>query len=119
MEDIITLDFKSRVPIYEQIINCVERYVSLGILKKDEQIPSIRELGTKLGINPNTVKKAYAELENKGVIYPVSTKGYYISDNTNEVVERKIKEGINNIKDIISELENLGISKQDIITRIN
>ena len=119
MEDIITLDLQSRIPIYEQIIRAVERYVSLEILKPNEQIPSIRELASKLGINPNTVKKAYDELEQKNVIYALSTKGYFISDKTNELVERKIKEGINDIKRIISELENLGISKKDLIKKIN
>ena len=61
----INLDYKSRVPIYEQIVNEIERYVVLGILKPEEQLPSVREMATELGINPNTVKKAYTELERK------------------------------------------------------
>ena len=61
MNNIISLDYQSRTPIYEQIIKEVERYVALNILKPNEQIPSIRELATNLGINPNTVKKAYTE----------------------------------------------------------
>lgn len=119
MEEIITLDLQSRTPIYEQIVSTVERYVSLEILKPNEQIPSIRELASRLGINPNTVKKAYSELEQKKVIYVVSTKGYFISDKTNELVERKIKEGINDIEKIISELEKIGISKKEIIKKLS
>ena len=53
----INLDYTSRTPIYEQIVSEIEKYVSLGILKEKEQIMSIRELATTLGINPNTVKK--------------------------------------------------------------
>ena len=118
MNTIITLDFQSRIPIYEQIIENIERYVSVGILKEDDSIPSIRELAYNLGINPNTVKKAYSELENKGVIYPVSTKGYYISSKIKQVTERKINEKIDVINAAVSELKKMGISKEDIIKKI-
>lgn len=118
MNEIISLDYQSRTPIYEQIIKEVERYVALNILKPNEQIPSIRELAANLGINPNTVKKAYTELEQKGVIYVISTKGTFIADRTNEVIERKIQEGINEINKIIAELQMLDVSKEEIIKRI-
>ena len=118
MNEIISLDYQSRTPIYEQIIKEIERYVALGILKPNEQIPSIRELAANLGINPNTVKKAYTELEQKGVIYVISTKGTFITDKTKEVVERKIQEGIREINKIIAELEMLDVSKEEILKRI-
>lgn len=54
---LINLDYQTRVPIYEQIVHEIERYVALGILKPKDQIPSIRELAGQLGVNPNTVKK--------------------------------------------------------------
>lgn len=118
MNEIISLDYQSRTPIYEQIIKEIERYVALGILKPHAQIPSIRELAANLGINPNTVKKAYTELEQKGVIYVISTKGTFIQDKTNEVIKRKIQEGIMEINKIIGELEKLGISKEEIVKNI-
>lgn len=118
MNEIISLDYQSRTPIYEQIIKEVERYVALAILKPDEQIPSIRELASSLGINPNTVKKAYTELEQKGVIYVISTKGTFIANKTKDVIDRKVSEGINSINKIITELEQLGVSKNDIINKI-
>ena len=119
MNEIISLDYQSRTPIYEQIIKEIERFVALGILKPNEQIPSIRELAANLGINPNTVKKAYTELEQKGVIYVISTKGTFIAKGTNEVIKRKISEGIDNINKIVTELERLGISKEEILKKIN
>lgn len=118
MNEIISLDYQSRIPIYEQIINEIERYVALGILKPNTQIPSIRELAASLGINPNTVKKAYTELEQKGVIYVVSTKGTFISNKTHDVIDRKVTESINQINKIIEELETLGISKTEVINKI-
>lgn len=114
----INLDYKSRVPIYEQIVMEIERYVALDILKENDKIPSIRQMAIDLGINPNTVKKAYTILENKGVITSYSTKGTYISNSTKKIVDKKIEEGIRDIKDKIIELEKLGIKKEDIIDRI-
>ncbi len=118
MNNIITLDYSSRISIYEQIINEVEKYVALGILKEGEQIPSIRDLASTLGINPNTVRKAYQELERKGVINTLSTKGTFITNNTKSVTEEKIAQEINKINKIIKELEKLGLTKTDIIDRL-
>ena len=114
----INLDYQSRIPIYEQIISEIERYVALGILKPKEQLMSIRDMATTLGINPNTVKKAYSELENKGVIITISTKGTFITDNPNEVANSKIEKVIEEIKGRIKELEKLGLTKEEIIKRI-
>ena len=114
----INLDYQSRIPIYEQIVNNIEKYVAVGILREKSQIPSIRELANNLGINPNTVKKAYDILENKGVIMTISTKGTFISNNTKMVLENKIDNEINLIKDKIRELENMRISKKEIMKRI-
>ena len=114
----INLDYTSRTPIYEQIVNEIEKFVALGILKEKEQIPSIRELASTLGINPNTVKKAYWELELKGVIVTISTKGTFVSDKTDNIIESKIDEGIFKINELISELEKLGISRSEIIKKL-
>lgn len=114
----INLDYQSRIPIYEQIINQVERYIALGIYKPMEQLPSVRELASTLGINPNTVKKAYSELELKGVIVTISTKGTFVSEKTESIVEEKINDGISKINELINELEKLGISRSEIIKRI-
>lgn len=77
---VITIDYKSRVPIYDQITAGFIRLKALGILKPHDKLPSVRSMATSLGINPNTVQKAYAILEADGVIYSVSGKGSFISD---------------------------------------
>lgn len=115
----ISLDYQSRMPIYEQIVQEIERYVALEILKPEEQIPSIRELATTLGINPNTVKKAYDILESRGVIVTLSTKGTFITQKTDKVLKTSIDEKINKIKNDIQEIEKYGISKEEIIKRIS
>ena len=115
---LINLDYQSRTPIYEQIVSSIEKYVALGILREREQIPSIREMAASLGVNPNTVKKAYDILENKKVITTVSTKGTFISDDTKNTTKLKIDSEIMLIKEKISELMKMGISMDEIIERI-
>ena len=77
----ITIDYKSRVPIYDQIVSGFIRLKALGIIKAGDKIPSVRALALDLGINPNTVQKAYTILENDGIIYSVSGKGSFIAEN--------------------------------------
>ena len=114
----INLDYQSRTPIYEQIVEQVERYVVLGILKPEEQLSSVRDMATALGINPNTVKKAYTKLERRGVIVTISTKGTYIASNTKKIVEEKIAEKFEKIKNLIEEIEQLGLTKEEIRKRL-
>ena len=115
---LINLDYQSRTPIYEQIINNIEKYVALGILKEKEQIPSIREMASVIGVNPNTVKKSYDILEARGIIRTISTKGTFISENTKKTTQDKIDKEINHIKEEINELTKLGISFEEIINKI-
>ena len=76
----IQIDWQSRTPIYDQLIRGVVRLKSLGVLQPGEKLPSVRSLAGQLGVNPNTVQKAYQMLETQGVIYSVSGKGSFISD---------------------------------------
>lgn len=112
------LDYQSRLPIYEQIVEQFERYIAYGVLKPKEQVPSIRELAASLGINPNTVKKAYEELEKRGAIVTISTKGTFVTDNIKDVVKVKIQDKLNVIKENIKELEKLGMTKEEIMKEI-
>ena len=114
----INLDYTKRTPIYEQIVNEIEKYVALGILKENEQIMSIRDLASHLGINPNTVKKAYTILENKNIITSISTKGTFIKESGLKVKEDTINNHINDIKSIMDKLYKLGLSKEEIIKKI-
>lgn len=74
------LDFKSGVPICDQIVNGFIKLKALGVLKGGDQLPSVRALASKFSINPNTVQKSYMILEANGIIYSVKGKGSFISD---------------------------------------
>ena len=74
----ITLDYQSRVPIYRQIEDRILELILLGVYPADTQLPSVRTLAVDLGINPNTIQKAYQELESEGIIYTVTGKGSFV-----------------------------------------
>ena len=74
------IDFASRVPIYEQLKTSVIQLALSGVLKPDDQLPPVRALALQLGINPNTVAKAYKMLETEGYTYSVTGKGSLISE---------------------------------------
>ena len=112
------IDYSSRAPIYEQIIKQIERYVALGVLKPSEQIPSIRDMATLLGINPNTVSKAYTILEGNGIIKTLSTKGTFITDKTSAVVKNKVNDILTDIEEKMEELIKLGLTKEEILKRL-
>ena len=114
----INIDYSKREPIYEQIVKEIERQITLGILEKGCQIPSVRALAYDLGINPNTVKKAYDILEENGLIISKSTKGTFIGDNIEKAKEIKKEELLKKLNEIAKELENYGLTKEEIIKRM-
>lgn len=114
----INIDYNTRIPIYEQIVEEVEKLVSLDLLKANEKIPTIRDLACSLGINPNTVKKAYDILEKKGIIISKSTKGTFISNDIEIAKENKINAKLKELEDIILELGGYGLSREEIIRKI-
>ena len=74
------INLQGKETIYEQIKAQIIKFINAGVLKPNDKLPSVRELASDLGINPNTVQKAYQELEQAGYIYSVFKKGSFISD---------------------------------------
>ena len=73
------IDYKSGLPIYEQVYNGILRLAALGILQPGAQLPSVRSVAADAGVNPNTVQKAYAALERDGVIVSVPGRGSFLA----------------------------------------
>lgn len=73
------LDFRDRRPLYEQIKDKIKALIISGALQPDERIPSVRELAQSLTINPNTIQKAYKDLETEGFIYSIRAKGNFVT----------------------------------------
>jgi len=117
----ITIDLRSRTPIYEQIINIIKEQALAGILKPDEQIPSIRQLTQQIGINPNTIQKAYAELERQGIIYSMTGRGAFISSSLEmqKITDEKRGEILKEIESSTSEAKKFEIPKNSIERIVN
>ena len=113
------LDIKSRVPIYEQLVENYKQLIIKEILMPDEQIPSVRELSKQLTINPNTIQKAYRELERQAYIYTVRGRGNFVSNKIEKVDEEKLNELKKEVQKYLSELIYLGIEKEELIQLID
>ena len=87
----ISINFGSRTPVYQQLYDDVVRLASLGILKSNTKLPPVRVLATELGINPNTVQKAYKMLESDGYIYSTVGRGSFVSEKLGQNEAEKIE----------------------------
>ena len=110
----INLDYKDGRTLHEQIEDGFRGLIISGILKPDEQLPSVRELSISLTVNPNTVQKAYKELENAGFIYSVKGKGNFVASSPRTEDSRRKEELYENLALIIRELKYLGETPEAI-----
>lgn len=112
----LKVDPRSSTPIYEQIQLGVKELIIKGALKNGDKMPSVRELSSILTINPNTISKAYGELEREGIIETLRGKGTFVTDNyRGKVDERKMDYIFNELKKIILEAKCGGISEEEFI----
>ena len=116
---IITIDLKSRIPIYEQIVEDVKKAVVRGILLPDDPLPSVRGLAAELAINPNTIQKAYSELERQKIAYSVPGRGSFVSSDTKRIENEHIDRLVSEIASKAREAMNLGVSRERIDSEIN
>lgn len=113
------VDLKSRIPLYQQIVQNIKTDIINGNLRPDEKIPSVRELSADLVINPNTIQKALRILENEGFLYTVAGKGNYVM----RLDAAKLKEQqeiiLKEIVMIVKKANRLGLSKEDICAHLD
>ena len=107
------INLQGKESIFEQIKNQIIRYIELGVLKPNDKLPSVRMLASELGINPNTVARAYAELEKEGVIYTLNKKGVFVSNADNSDYLQDLA------KVAIESLKNDGLSKKELLKVVN
>ena len=109
----IQVNYRDSRPIYEQIMDGFRKQIIRGVLQKDEKLPSVRELATMLTINPNTISRAYRELEHEGYIYTSQGRGCFVAGipDTNKKRIGELKEIL---KKTIEELKFLGVRKEDV-----
>ena len=114
----ITVDYQSKTPLYEQIVDRFQLLILKGILKPDDKMPSVRSLAVSLSINPNTIQKAYTALEQSGYIYSVKGRGNFVAK-TIDVKEQEKDKFTNELKKLIKYGHDIGITKEECISFIN
>lgn len=107
------LDVRSRKPIYEQLVERLKELIITEVLTADEQLPSVRTLAQQLTINPNTIQKAYRDLESQGYIYSIKGKGSFVAATPN-LNSEKIEKVKNELSKLLSEALYLGITKNEL-----
>ena len=105
----ILIDYRDRRPIYEQVVEKMADLMIRGILPQDSQLPSVRNLATDLAINPNTIQRAYVELERQGYIYSVKGKGSYVAEN-HKIREKNRQEVLKNLEVLVEKAEAAGVT---------
>lgn len=113
----ISLNYRDSRPIYEQIKDGLRKLIVTGAMKPDEKLPSVRALAQQLSINPNTIQRAYNELENEGYIYSVPGKGSFASGDTGAEEARK-QELLGKVREMVAELKYLGVSGEELIALV-
>ena len=111
------IDYKSSVPIYDQIVKSAIKLISLGALRTGDKMPSVRQTAVTLGVNPNTVQKAYNILESKGVVVSVSGKGSFVSEEFDAKEELK-SEAVSSLFKAMEDAKCAGVSRAEILQAV-
>ncbi len=112
------ISLNNKQPIYEQLMDNVTKMVLSGILEPNEPLPSVRELAADLAVNPNTVQKAFTELERAGVAYSVNGKGRFVTDDVDALRKNMVKNCFKKIKPSVEELIRFGVTYEELTAEL-
>ncbi len=114
----LIIDKYGSKPIYEQICDGIEKNILLGVLREGDAIPSVRELSVSLGINPNTIQKAYLELDRRGTVISSPGRGSYVREGA--VISIKVRERakLERVRETVRELKIAGVPCEEIVKLI-
>lgn len=108
------LDYRDVRPLYAQLTDKIRQQISGGVLVQGDKLPSVRELAVELSINPNTIQRAYAELESEGYVVSVTGKGSFVAEGDTQNAARKA-ELTGKLKPILEELRSLGMTHEELM----
>ena len=112
------IDPMSAMPVYEQLVNQVKRYILVSLVGEGEQLPSVRAMSLQLGINPNTVQKAYLELERLGITASVPGKGCFVVNGAREKLKNDCLGNGGSFGKLVNELKNSGFTEEELILAV-
>lgn len=109
----IQLNYRDSRPFYQQIMDSIRQLIVSQVMKPDEKLPSVRDLASSLAINPNTIQRAYRELENEGYVYSLSGKGTFVAPLKDTATARQ-KELMRQFEEISQELLFLNVNVEEL-----
>lgn len=110
----LSLNYRDARPIYEQVKDGLRHLVVTGAIQAGDKLPSVRALASSLAINPNTIQRAYSELEAEGYIYSVAGKGSFAASGGDEQ-QRRIRELTEQLTPVLEELKTLGYTQEALL----
>lgn len=113
----ISIDGRDPRPLYEQVVDGFRTLIVAGALQPDDKLPSVRSLATQLAINPNTIQRAYRELEAMGYVYSSAGRGSFVAD-TEETRRLHVSELIAQLDEVVRGLEAAGYTRAQMVERI-
>ena len=111
------IDTQSKLPIFEQLKKQILEFITIGILSPNDKLPSVRAMASQIGVNPNTVAKAYQELERQGIIYTVTGKGSFVSPDVLSL-EQPRKAALEEVFAAVDKALSRGLSKEQLLDSI-
>ena len=108
-------EFQDHLPIYAQLMDTLKRRIITGRYLPGEKLPSVRELAAEAGINPNTVQRAFSELEREGLIYTQRATGKYVTENADEIKSARQALAKTQVAEFLSNMQSLGYSVGGVI----
>ncbi|KYH35539.1 HTH-type transcriptional repressor YtrA [Clostridium tepidiprofundi DSM 19306] len=115
----MNIEFNNIEPIYIQIVNYIKGQIASNKIKGGDKLPSVRELSLKIKVNPNTIQRAYAELEREGLTYTQRGMGKFVTKDENAIKSLKIDMGKDILSNFIKEMKHLGFDKNEILEMIS
>ena len=113
----LNLDYRDTRPIYAQIVDNIRQQIQAGVMAQDEKLPSVRELAVQLSINPNTIQRAYRQLEMEGWIATVPGKGCFVCGCPANDPQQELK-CLNTLEETVQRLLAMGYTRQELIQKI-
>ena len=113
----IQISYQDPRPIYEQVRDAYRQQILAGVLAPGEQLPSVRELSSRLAVNPNPIQRAYRELEQEGCISSVRGKGSFVAD-VSGAAEARRRELLEQFDQLVQELGSLGVTSEELGRRV-
>lgn len=109
----ISINYRDPRPIYEQVRDALRKLIVSGSLPSDQKLPSVRELASSLAINPNTIQRAYRELESDGYILSVAGKGSFVAQ-IDQLAEQQKKQAVEAFRAAAQRLRALGLGEEEL-----